>query len=207
MIAPRLDVADARALPLPDGGVQLVATSPPYNVGYSYADDPTADRRPLPEYLAFLGDVVAECGRVLRDGGVLALNLPPTIRTPDHRAYPLRAWAELHLQERGWLLREPIVSVKTRSADGEPLAASWAFGAPTNPYLRPTHERVILASKGTLRLPSRAWLLWLDGGPDYLGTLKYVWRLPPGKGRHGYPLAFPDALWSAWSCSTPRPVT
>ena len=58
----------------------------------------------------------------------------------------------------------------------------------------PTHEAVILASKGTYRLPSRAGLPWLDGATDYLGTLKDVWRLPPGKGRRGYPLAFPDEL-------------
>src|SRR5689334_17490329 len=65
---------------LPADSVQLAATSPPYNVGQRYGDDGSGDRLPLDEYLALLADVLAELKRVLRDGGVLALNLPPSIR-------------------------------------------------------------------------------------------------------------------------------
>jgi DNA modification methylase len=34
---------------LPSGSVQLVVTSPPYNVGQRYGDDGTGDRLPLDE--------------------------------------------------------------------------------------------------------------------------------------------------------------
>src|SRR5207249_1985906 len=90
---------------LPAASVQLVVTSPPYNVGWAYADDGAADARPLADYLAFLREVLRELARVLRVGGVPGLNLPPPIRTRDDRAYPLGAWAQMHLHEAGWLLR------------------------------------------------------------------------------------------------------
>jgi len=127
----------------------------------------------------------------LRHGAVLALNLPPSIRVPgEHRAYPLAAWAEMLLQDTGWLLRGALIWAKCQK-NGEPYAASTAFGAPTNPYLRPTHERVIIASKGDYRLPGKASDWEID---PYLPVLKDTWRLPPGRARRGQPLAFPDEL-------------
>jgi len=193
MTAPRLDVADARDMPLPAESVQLIVTSPPYGVGWDYGDGGAGDRRPLAEQLALLAKALAECKRVLRSGGVLALNLPPTIRTPDHRAYPLGAWAEMRLHDQGWLIRESLAWVKAR--EGRPLASTTAIGAPTNPYLRPTHERVIVASIGDCRMATMTGRPWLDGiHSDYMEILKDTWLLPPGRGKRGHPLAFPDEL-------------
>jgi site-specific DNA-methyltransferase (adenine-specific) len=175
---------------LPAESVHLVVTSPPYNVAWDYGDGGQGDQRPLPSYLAFLGEALVGCYRALRPGGVLALNLPPTIRQPGHRAYPLAAWATMHLQETGWLLREPIVWLKAQQ-DGRPYASGTAIGAPSNPYLRPTHELVLLASKGDYRLPHKA--TWPQEGP-YVEWLKDVWLLPPGRAKAGEPLAFPDEL-------------
>jgi DNA modification methylase len=84
---------DARALlaAMPDASVDLVATDPPYNVqlpmtmaggqlaeahanrrtGYAMVSEHDADLANLPDYAAFLdamGDVLAECHRVLRPG-------------------------------------------------------------------------------------------------------------------------------------------
>src|SRR5262249_27466044 len=108
---------------LPEASVQLVVTSPPYNVGWDYGDGGAGDRRPLPDYQAPLVETLAGCRRVLRPGGVLALNVPPTIRLKDaqgatlHRAWPLAAWLQMHLEKAGWLLREPIAWVKSKQAD------------------------------------------------------------------------------------------
>lgn len=58
---------------LSDGSVQLVVTSPPYNVGKAYAAHD--DRLPLDKYLAFLNQVWHECYRVLAPGGRLCINV------------------------------------------------------------------------------------------------------------------------------------
>jgi DNA modification methylase len=193
----RGDALHALAAVLPADSVQLVVTSPPYNVAWHYGDGGDADRRPLAAYLAMLAQALAGCYRVLRPGGVLALNLPPSIRTPEHRAYPLAAWAPLQLATDGWLLREPLAWVKARS-DGTAYSPGTAFGGPRNPYLRPCHELVLVASKGQYQMPANDTCQWRDGAAaewgSYLEWCKDVWHLPPGRCKRGEPLAFPDAL-------------
>jgi adenine-specific DNA-methyltransferase len=51
---------------LPDCSVQLVVTSPPYNIGKSYEE-----RQALGDYLALQAEVIAECVRVLSPTGSL----------------------------------------------------------------------------------------------------------------------------------------
>jgi DNA modification methylase len=169
--------------------VTLIPTSPPYNVRWPYGE--YADDLPLAEYQGLLGDSFREFWRVLRVGGTLALNLPPTIRTRDERAYPLGAWAQLHLREAGWLLSEPIVWVKA-GKHGMPLAHSTAFGAPSTPYFRPTYELVIVARKQSFSRPTQQ--PWPAG---FLEMVKDTWIIPPAKAPRrgsGEPPSFPDEL-------------
>ena len=187
---------DCRAvLPtLPGDSVQLVVTSPPYNVGWKYADGGEADRLPLAEYQTLLADVLAQLYRVLQPGGVLALNLPPTIRTADARAWPLGAWAQMHLEKGPWLLREPVAWVKGKA--GEARAKSTAWGAPTKSYLRPCHELLIVASKGDYRIPGQTW----DRSIVTMDVLKDVWHVPAAPTRRGLPAPFPDDLVKRLVC-------
>jgi DNA modification methylase len=178
---------------LPEASVQLVLTSPPYNTGWDYADGGAGDRRPLPQYLELLATALAGCYRVLRPGGVLALNLPPSINVRDqYRAYPLAAWATMHLLEQGWLLREPITWVKTaRSNPEEPYTFQRVLGAPANFRLRPCKEEILLASKATYRVSNkRVW----PADERYIEICKDVWPLPAGRAKRGEPLAFPRDL-------------
>lgn len=58
---------------VPDGSVDVVVTSPPYNLGIAYNGyDDTQSRE---EYLAWMGEWAAEVKRVLADGGSLFLNV------------------------------------------------------------------------------------------------------------------------------------
>ena len=174
---------------LPARSVQLILTSPPFNVGFDYADGGAADRLPLPKYLGMLREFLHQARRLLAEGGVLALNLPPTIRTEDHRAYPLGAWAQMEMQAQGWLLSEPIVWVKSHGHG--PVAMTTAMGGPSNPYLRPTHELVIVGHQETYRIRGKSGRWELEGYPE---VCKDVWPLPPGKRKAGQALAFPSEL-------------
>lgn len=168
--------------------VQLVVTSPGYGIGWDYADGGAADSLPIDDHTAQLARALSEILRALRPGGVLALNLPVTIRTPTERAYPLAAWAQLELRRQGYLLREPI-NWQHQDANGRPWAAGTAVGAPTNPYLRRTRELVLLASKATYSIPGkRTWPI------DSLEWTKDTWTIGPGHAQQGGPLAFPDEL-------------
>lgn len=57
---------------LPDNSVDLIVTSPPYNVGVDY--DSYDDRRPWDEYLSWCEEWLKECYRVLKDDGRLCVN-------------------------------------------------------------------------------------------------------------------------------------
>jgi adenine-specific DNA-methyltransferase len=174
---------------LPPRCVQLIETSPPYNVKYDYADGGASDQLPLPKYLGMLREFLHLGRRLLRPGGVLALNLPPSIRTDDHRAYPLAAWAQMEMQAQGYLMSEPIAWVKSHG-DG-PVAMTTAMGAPGNPYLRPTYEVVIVGHRETYRIPGKSARREFEGYPE---VCKDTWMLPPGKRQKGQALAFPPDL-------------
>jgi len=65
---------------LPAGSVDVIVTSPPYNLGIPYAS--YDDRRPREEYLAWMGTVAETLGRVLAPKGSFFLNVGGPPRDP-----------------------------------------------------------------------------------------------------------------------------
>ncbi len=58
---------------VPDGSVDVIVTSPPYNIGVSYADHD--DNLPFDRYLDWMETLAIECRRVLREGGSFFFNI------------------------------------------------------------------------------------------------------------------------------------
>jgi len=58
----------------PEGSIDLLVTSPPYNVNISY--DVHKDDLPMDEYYEWTKDWLREALRVLKDDGRIALNIP-----------------------------------------------------------------------------------------------------------------------------------
>lgn len=130
---------------LPDNSVALVVTSPPYFVGKEYEE--AVGRGEIPEsyeqYLVMLKEVFAECRRVLEPGGRIAVNVANLGRKP-YRS--LSADVIGTFENLGLLLRGEIIWRKGR---GTSSSCAWgSYRQPTNPVLRDTTERVIVASKG-----------------------------------------------------------
>jgi site-specific DNA-methyltransferase (adenine-specific) len=65
---------------LKSGSVDVIVTSPPYNIGISYSL--YDDKRPMIEYLKWIKDVAIECKRVLKDDGSFFLNVGGTLNNP-----------------------------------------------------------------------------------------------------------------------------
>jgi site-specific DNA-methyltransferase (adenine-specific) len=65
---------------LPDGCVDVVVTSPPYNIGIAYRS--YDDRRPRDAYLAWIAEIGVELARVMNDGASLFLNVGSTSTDP-----------------------------------------------------------------------------------------------------------------------------
>ncbi|MGB8648031.1 MAG: site-specific DNA-methyltransferase [Anaerolineae bacterium] len=128
-----------------DNSVQLIVTSPPYNVGKDY--NYYADHRPLDEYLDMLMGVWKECQRVLVPGGRIAVNVANTNRNPylPLHAFIIRQFLDLKFLMRGEILWDKSVSAGVSTAWG-------SFGRSSNPVLRDTHEYIMVFSKETMRL-------------------------------------------------------
>ncbi|MBI3914391.1 MAG: hypothetical protein HY327_09435, partial [Chloroflexi bacterium] len=87
-----------------DNSVQLVVTSPPYNVGKEYAQH--RDDMELRDYLAYLEAAWKECLRVLVPGGRIAINVANTGRKPY---LPLNALIAQQMIDLGFLMRGEII--------------------------------------------------------------------------------------------------
>lgn len=180
---------------IPADTVQLILTSPPYNVGWDYGEDGYKDKISVDDYTTFIFNFVARSYALLRDGGVLALNLPASVSTKDERNYPIAALALSMMRFAGFKLREEIVWVKSRPGVAA-YATSTGIGNYRNPYLRHCHERVLIGSKGAMQIPDRP-SRWPGGSEEwggYLELCKDVWQIAPGRAKRGQPLVFPREL-------------
>lgn len=129
---------------LPPASVDVVVTSPPYNLGVDYAS--YDDRRPRGEYLDWVEAVARALRGVLREDGSFFLNVagPPSD--------PGRPWAIAARVEREFVLQNVIHWVKSIAIDrgavgaGHGLERDLAVGhyKPVNSerYLHGAHEYI-----------------------------------------------------------------
>lgn len=198
----RMLVGDARRMDaVADGSVALVVTSPPYFAGKEYEEELGRDGVPgtYLDYLQLLRDVFSECTRKLEPGGRIAVNVANLGRRP-YRSLSADVISILQDDLR-LLLRGEVVWVKQRGSSG---SCAWgSFQRATNPVLRDTSERVIIASKGRfdravpVRERSRRDLPWESTltRDDFMEYTLDVWEFPAESAtRVGHPAPFPVEL-------------
>lgn len=88
--------------PLPDGMMNLIVTSPPYNIGKKYEK-----RSPINEYVKQQAQVISECVRLLADGGSLCWQVGNHVQ--DGEIFPLDLVLYPIFKEHGLHLRNRIV--------------------------------------------------------------------------------------------------
>jgi len=145
LIPVSLEVADAAALPWPDGGVDLIVTSPPYGIGVPYLDGGDV---PPADYWSHAARWAQEMRRVVRpDGGRLALNI--ALDTTWSTTFYVE-WIKL-LIEAGWTIRHNITwnesNISRRNAWG-----SWLL--PSAPHVLNPTEMIVLCHTGDYRRPA-----------------------------------------------------
>jgi hypothetical protein len=138
---------DAGNLPLPDGSVDILITSPPYNLGHAEWDmgwrSPRQngigfhDDRPEDEYQRWQHQLLNEWYRVATDGASLFYVHKPRTKNGD-TTHPVE-W--LRSSENPWLLRQEIVWNRKSTHNQEPT------------LFRPVDARVYWLTNGTPSLP------------------------------------------------------
>lgn len=170
-----------------NNSVQLIVTSPPYNVGKDYfAYD---DRKALNEYLDFLDVIWAECKRVLCKGGRIAINVADTWRQPyvPLHCHITERILMMGLQMRGVIYWNKGVSVGISTAWG-----SWK--SPSNPTIRDVGEYILVFSKDSFKLESPNKTVTMTSN-DFTEYTKSVWDFAATNGaKNGHPAPFPEEL-------------
>ena len=198
-------VGDARNMSrLQDNSISLVVTSPPYFAGKEY--ESALDNGSVPgtyiEYLEMLRDVFRDCRRVLEPGGRICVNVANLGRKP-YRSLSADVIAILQ-DELAMLLRGEVIWLKAEGASG---SCAWgSYMSATNPVLRDTTERIVIASKGRFdrAMSARAKKGRKQSGlpheddisaEEFTDATLDVWRIRPESAKRvGHPAPFPVEL-------------
>ena len=182
------DAAEALA-GIPSGSVDLVITSPPYNFGHAYAQDPHDDTYEWNEYFAILNAVWTECFRVLKPGGRLAVNVQPLFSdyVPTHHIIS-RQLAGLGLLWKAEFLWEKNNYNAKYTAWG-----SWK--SPSMPYIKYTWEFVEVFDKETHKKTGRREDIDITAD-EFKEWVIGRWTIPPEHHMREFdhPAMFPEEL-------------
>jgi site-specific DNA-methyltransferase (adenine-specific) len=142
----------------PEGSIDLVVTSPPYNVNIAY--DVHKDDLPMDEYYEWTKDWLKEAFRVLKDDGRIAVNVPN----------------ELNVQERGgrilfvaefWMMMKEVgfkfsglVDLTEDSPHRVRQTAWGSWMSASAPYVYNPKECIILAYKKTNKKLTKGESQW-----------------------------------------------
>ena len=170
---------------LPDRCLQLMVTSPPYNVTKEYDLDLS-----FSEYLQLLKDVFSETFRVLVNGGRACINVANIGRKPY---IPLSDYISKMMLEIGFNMRGEIIWNKSAGAGVSMAWGSWLSAS--NPVLRDTHEYILVFSKGSYARPKTTGKENTITRDQFMEWTKSVWTMNTESARKiGHPAPFPIEL-------------
>jgi len=172
--------------------VDLVLTSPPYNVGMEY--EQVMD---WTDYYTFTKEWLRGSMEVLKDGGILAVNLPKEVKHTKEqivkygrRVEKIGERVDLMCEDLGYLPRESIIWAK--GSEGQPISTNYKMGSDNNIYIRAVSEFILLHSKERY---------FYDGGTGRRGKAvvpfqdetKDVWWITPAH-NNGHPCPWPAEI-------------
>ncbi len=174
---------------IPDNSVDIIVTSPPYNFGQRYAEDPHDDTHEWNAYFSELFGIWQECTRILKPGGRLAVNIQPLFSDyiPTHHIISSQ------LMRLGLLWKAEILWEKNNYNAKYTAWGSWK--SPSMPYLKYTWEFVEVFDKEThkkaglkedIDITDDEFKEWVIGR----------WSIPPETRmkEYGHPAMFPEEI-------------
>ncbi len=174
---------------IPDNSVDIIVTSPPYNFGQRYAEDPHDDTHEWNAYFSELFGIWQECTRILKPGGRIAVNIQPLFSDyiPTHHIISSQ------LMRLGLLWKAEILWEKNNYNAKYTAWGSWK--SPSMPYLKYTWEFVEVFDKEThkkaglkedIDITDDEFKEWVIGR----------WSIPPETHmkEYGHPAMFPEEI-------------
>ena len=174
---------------IPSESVDLVLTSPPYNFGLEYDQNPEEDTVRWDRYFDTLRKVWEEAYRILKPGGRIAVNIQPLFSDyiPTHHIISTQ------LMDIGFLWKAEILWEKNNYNAKYTAWGSWK--SPSMPYIKYTWEFIEVFDKETHKKAGPRERI--DITEDEFKEWVYArWTFPPEHRMKtfGHPAMFPEEL-------------
>jgi site-specific DNA-methyltransferase (adenine-specific) len=130
---------------LPESTVDLVVTSPPYNVGIDY--DSHDDRMTMEDYWEFTEQWLSKAYRLLKDDGRIAVNIPYEVNVQDRGGRILFMSEFWSIMKKVGFKFYGLVDLDENSPHRSKTTAWGSWMSPSSPYIYNPKECVILAYK------------------------------------------------------------
>jgi site-specific DNA-methyltransferase (adenine-specific) len=130
---------------LPESTVDLVVTSPPYNVGIDY--DSHDDRMTMEDYWKFTEQWLSKAYRLLKDDGRIAVNIPYEVNVQDRGGRILFMSEFWSIMKKVGFQFYGLVDLDENSPHRSKTTAWGSWMSPSSPYIYNPKECVILAYK------------------------------------------------------------
>jgi len=130
---------------LPEGSVDLVVTSPPYNCGINY--DTHIDTLPMDDYWSWTKEWLGEAYQLLKDDGRVSINIPyeTNVQGRGGRVFFVSEFYQV-MKQVGFKFFG-IVDLEEQSPHRSKTTAWGSWMSPSSPYIYNPKECVILAYK------------------------------------------------------------
>ena len=147
---------------MPESSVVLIVTSPPYGVGIAY--DSFNDDIEFEQYKLFSASWLREAYRVLKDDGIIALNIPYEINRQDKGGRILMVSELWQVMKSIGYKFYGIVDLEEDSPHRSKTTAWGSWMSPSAPYIYNPKECVLLAYKKT-------HIKKIKGEPEWVGEV------------------------------------
>ena len=187
----KIIVGDAESVlsKIPSSSIDIILTSPPYNFGHSYANDPTEDTIEWNKYFKKLFNIWKECFRILKPGGRIAVNVQPLFS--DY--IPTHHLISNQLIKIGFLWKAEVLWEKNNYNAKYTAWGSWK--SPSMPYLKYTWEFIEIFDKETHKKTGKKEYIDITG-EEFKEWVYARWRFTPETRmkKFGHPAMFPEEL-------------
>jgi site-specific DNA-methyltransferase (adenine-specific) len=154
----------------PDSLIDLIVTSPPYNVGIDY--DSWDDQKPIDEYFQWVENWLSECYRTLKDDGRIAINIPYECNMGERVMISSEYW---QIMKKVGFKFFGLVDLEENSPHRVKTTAWGSWMSPSSPYIYNSKECVILAYKNSAKKLEKGDSQWNYTEMDVDGKTKKVY--------------------------------